>query len=252
MAGIDATSITARAIVAHEPVGNKPNWKIENVTPRALEPNELLVRIVATGICHTDLVFGTWPKEAIPYPKVLGHEGLSPPSPTPAIYSHSCKGSGYVEKIGSKVKETRVGDSVLLSFQSCSICKDCIDNHPSYCQQFAAINYGSEEGVFQITGSSKTRGVFFGQSSLASYTIVKEVSAVNVSALTKSEEELRLFAPLGCGFQTGMGTVDKLAAAGEKDAVVIIGLGGVGLSAIMVGFLPHPYIYVLILPRLQS
>lgn len=75
MAGIDETFITARAIVAHEPVDNKPSWKIENVTLRGLEPNELLVRIVATGICHTDLVFGAWPKEAIPYPKVLGHEG---------------------------------------------------------------------------------------------------------------------------------------------------------------------------------
>lgn len=75
MAGIDEASITARAIVAHEPIDNKPSWKIEDVTLRALKPNELLIRIIATGICHTDLVFGASPKEAISYPKVLGHEG---------------------------------------------------------------------------------------------------------------------------------------------------------------------------------
>lgn len=76
---------------------------------------------------------------------------------------------------------------------------------------------------------------------------------MNVSGLTTSEDELRLFAPLGCGFQTGMGTVDQLAAAGEKDTVVVIGLGGVGLTAIMVRSLTHSYLYTwLIPPRLQS
>lgn len=139
-----------------------------------------------------------------------------------------------MEKIGSRVKGTSIGDSVLLSFGSCNTCKDCTDNHPSYCQQFAAINYGGNEAVFQVVGGPKARGSFFGQSSLASYTIVKDVSVVNVSAIAKGEEELKLFAPLGCGFQTGMGTVDNLAGASDKDFVVIMGLGGVGLSAIMV------------------
>jgi D-arabinose 1-dehydrogenase-like Zn-dependent alcohol dehydrogenase len=67
--------LNARAIVAHEPVNGQLNWRLEDITLRELQPTELLVRIVATGICHTDVVFGTWPKEAIPYPKVLGHEG---------------------------------------------------------------------------------------------------------------------------------------------------------------------------------
>lgn len=69
-------SVSARAIVAYEPSdGQKVNWKLENVAVRELKPDELLVRIVATGICHTDVVFATWPAETIPYPKVLGHEG---------------------------------------------------------------------------------------------------------------------------------------------------------------------------------
>lgn len=146
----------------------------------------------------------------------------------------SAKGSGYVQKIGSDVKTASIGDSVLLSFQFCSECRDCKENHPSYCQQFAAVNYGGEGEVYQVADGPSSRGHFFGQSSFASLAIVKEVSAVNVSALVKDEEELKLFAPLGCGFQTGMGTVDKFAAARENDVVVTLGLGGVGLASIMV------------------
>lgn len=66
---------SARAIVTYEPEDGKPIWKLEDVTLRNLEPDELLVRMVSTGICHTDIVFSLWPKEQFPYPKVLGHEG---------------------------------------------------------------------------------------------------------------------------------------------------------------------------------
>ena len=70
--------MSARAIVSYEPaqVGT-PNWKLEDVTLRSLQSNELLIRLVATGICHTDLIFGAAPLEMGPYPKVLGHEGMS-------------------------------------------------------------------------------------------------------------------------------------------------------------------------------
>jgi len=66
--------------------------------------------------------------------------------------------------------------------------------------------------------------------------IVKGTSVVNVTNLVQGEEELKLFAPLGCGFQTGAGTVDKLCSASEQDVVLIFGLGGVGLSSVMVIF----------------
>ncbi len=68
--------ISARALVAYEPKNGHMNMKLQNVTLRELKPDELLVRIVATGVCHTDLFFGMLPKEVRPYPKVLGHEGL--------------------------------------------------------------------------------------------------------------------------------------------------------------------------------
>ena len=141
-----------------------------------------------------------------------------------------------MHKIGSKVQNAVVGDSVLLSFRSCSTCKSCEANHPSYCQQFAAMNYGFEQEVFQIAGGSKASGAFFGQSSFSSYAIVKESSTVRVTDLVNDEEELKLLAPMGCGFQTGIGTVENLTAAGSQDTIVIMGLGGVGLTAIMVSY----------------
>jgi Zn-dependent alcohol dehydrogenase len=134
------------------------------------------------------------------------------------------------------VKNAKDGDAVLLSFQYCSTCKDCKQSHPSFCRQFAALNYVGDQSVFTSTStpSSSPSGFFFGQSSFSSYAIVKESSVVNVTDLIKDEEELKLFAPMGCGFQTGAGTVENLCAAGEDDLVVIMGVGGVGLSAVMV------------------
>lgn len=151
------------------------------------------------------------PVEAMgPYPKVLGHEG-----------------SGYAEAVGSDVKHVKAGDPVLLSFASCAACKDCKDGHPSFCQQFHVVNYANEQKLY-----SEASGQFFGQSSFASIAIVKASSVVSVKDIV-SEEELKMFSPMGCGFQTGVGTIDNLAEAKAKDVVVVLGLGGVGLSGIM-------------------
>ncbi|KAH7176921.1 hypothetical protein EDB81DRAFT_707644, partial [Dactylonectria macrodidyma] len=155
----------------------------------------------------------------IPYPKVLGHEG-----------------SGIVVKVGSSVTAARAGDSVLLSFQSCQSCQSCKDQHPAFCAKFAETNYGGEDHVYASASTdteNNFRGAFFGQSSFAELAVAKESSVVNVSHLIKDEEELKIFAPLGCGFQTGAGTVDNVAAATNKDTVVVLGLGGVGLVSIM-------------------
>lgn len=240
MSNLLGTPVSGRALVAHEPVDGQVNWTLENVTLRKLGPKELIVRIVATGICHTDIVFSTWPAEAIPFPKVLGHEGIRTNS-TQIRYSiiDILIGSGYVEQVGAEVTAVKVGDSVLCSFQYCATCKDCSEGHPSFCQQFSNFNYGGDGDVFTFSGGV-ARGSFFGQSSFASYTVVKEASVVNVSGLLKDEEELKLLSPLGCGIQTGIGTIEKLAGATEKDSVVILGLGGVGLSAVLVSSLCLP------------
>ncbi|KAJ3539509.1 hypothetical protein NM208_g5460 [Fusarium decemcellulare] len=212
--------MATKIIAAYAPQGAQPDFKIQEASLRAINPDELLIRLVATGICHTDLIFATWPADQIPYPKVLGHEG-----------------SGIVVEAGSNVTTARAGDAVLLSFQSCKSCHDCKEGHPSFCSKFAETNYGGEAAAYTAAGN-ELRGSFFGQSSFAEMAVVKETSVVNVSSTIKSEEELRIFAPLGCGFQTGAGTVDKVAQASENDIVVVTGLGGVGLTSIMASIRP--------------
>lgn len=95
------------------------------------------------------------------------------------------------------------------------------------CRSFGSKSAGKTEGDLDIGGA------FFGQSSFASLSIAKQCSVVNVKNIVKGKEELQLFAPLGCGIQTGSGTVVNAAKAGPDDIVVVMGLGGVGLSAIM-------------------
>ncbi|OJJ03065.1 hypothetical protein ASPVEDRAFT_53610 [Aspergillus versicolor CBS 583.65] len=207
---------TTRALVAHEPTNGQLNWNLEDINLRELQPTELLVRIVAAGVCHTDIVFGMWPPDQIPYPKVLGHEG-----------------SGIVLEAGSDVRSASTGDAVLLSFQSCNACKSCRTSHPSFCDAFGALNYGGDGSSYTTAENKELRGAFFGQSSFSQLAIVKESSVVNVSGSVRDEEELKLFAPMGCGFQTGMGTVDNVADAGVDDVVVVLGLGGVGLLSIV-------------------
>jgi len=103
-----------------------------------------------------------------------------------------------------------------------------------------ADNYQLDADTFVSTKEQKLGGLFFGQSSLASYTIARQSSVVNVTSLIHDEAELKLFAPLGCGFQTGMGAVDVLAKAGPNDTVVVMGIGGVGFTSIAVRLAPFP------------
>lgn len=97
------------------------------------------------------------------------------------------------------------------------------------------LNFGNKP-VFKSANPDDTSdiaGQFFGQSSFAQYSVAKQNSVVNVTDLVQSKEELQAFAPLGCGLQTGAGTVVNVLKATEKDAIAVLGLGGVGLSAIM-------------------
>jgi Zn-dependent alcohol dehydrogenase len=145
----------------------------------------------------------------------------------------SVLGAGYITKVGSKITVAKVGDPVGLSFTSCLSCTQCKTGHPAFCNSFTALNIGGKKECFEGK-EGKITGKFFGQSSFASYTVVDEYSVINLSGIIKNEEELKMFAPFGCGFQTGSGTVANLAGAGPEDTVTVMGLGGVGLSAVMV------------------
>lgn len=179
--------------------------------------------MVASGICHTDALIGGIPDGAAPiafYPRVLGHEG-----------------SAIVREVGEGVTVAKAGDPVLLSFAFCRDCHMCKDGHYSHCPNFTELNFADTCRCFGLKskGGDKTDvgGAFFGQSSFGSVSIVKESSVVNAKDLIKENKDLQLFAPLGCGIQTGSGTVINAAKAGPNDVICIMGLGGVGLSAIM-------------------
>lgn len=127
------------------------------------------------------------------------------------------------------------GDPVLCSFAFCEKCEICKAGHHSNCTTFNELNFGPAP-AFQLaskSGEPEIGGLFFGQSSFANFSIVKSCSVVNVAGTVTEKKDLQLFAPLGCGIQTGSGTVVNVSGAGPKDAICILGLGGVGLSAIM-------------------
>ncbi|KAF2425753.1 NAD(P)-binding protein [Tothia fuscella] len=208
--------LSTRAIVVRG-LHNEGGWAMEDVKVRTIQDNELLVRMVASGICHTDIVFGDNAQDIGGWPRVMGHEG-----------------SGYVEKVGSKVTVAQVGDPVLLSYAACLKCQICESGHPSHCTSAGLINFVGNKAFHESSSSdANIQGSFFGQSSFANLSVVNETSVVNAKHLIKSEEELKMFSPLGCGIQTGSGTIYNVAGAKPEDTVAIMGLGGVGLSGIM-------------------
>lgn len=178
-------------------------------------PDEVRVKMVATGLCHTDLgvASGALP---FPLPGVLGHEG-----------------AGIVEAIGANITRVEPGDHVLLSFTSCGHCGNCRDGHPAYCGTWLPLNL---IGGSRPDGSSPLHrdgasigGHFFGQSSFAQHAVVDERSLVKVDA----DVALDLLAPLGCGVQTGVGAVWNVLEPRPGHTIAVTGAGAVGLSAIM-------------------
>jgi len=207
--------------------------KIEAIEMEGPRDDEVLVRIVATGICHTDIDFlDDWDEPDNPV--VLGHEG-----------------AGVVERVGRSVKSVKRGDHVVLSYQSCGRCPQCRSGHPAHCEYFYEANFGFK----RLDGSnalqrSGVRGHFFGQSSFATHTLATGRNLVKVPKVLR----LELFAPLGCGLQTGAGTVMNSLGVSTGASIAIFGTGAVGLAAVMAARIVHasPIIGVDIRPnRLQ-
>lgn len=143
-----------------------------------------------------------------------------------------------MKSVGSRVTKVRRGDRVLLSFSFCTQCYNCQVGAPGYCHIFSAINFGGSKNGF-ISSESSTLGEaiggsFFGQSSFSRFTRANEASVVKVTELLKDDDDMKVLAPLGCGIQTGAGTITELAKAQPSDKIAIIGLGAVGQAAIMV------------------
>jgi aryl-alcohol dehydrogenase len=181
-----------------------------------LEPprsDEVLVRITAAGICHTDLSMRRrWPARISPM--VFGHEG-----------------AGTVEAVGDAVESVTVGDTVALSYRSCGECELCRGGHPAYCLLSDLNMRGTRaDGSSPLSaGGNRVFGNFFGQSSFATHVLAYESNVVRMPAgLSPS-----VAAPLGCSVQTGAGTVLNVLRPSPGDSVVVFGAGSVGLSAVM-------------------
>lgn len=175
--------------------------------------NEILVKVIASGICHTD-EFGRTELPDVLFPMVLGHEG-----------------AGIVEQIGKNVKDIAVGDHVAFSYAYCAHCNPCYSGEPYYCDHFNEINMGgvSSDGTTRLSKNGKPVSMFFGQSSFATHAVINQNSAVKVD----KEIDLSLIAPLGCGIQTGAGAVINAIQPRISDSIAVFGCGAVGMSAIM-------------------
>jgi len=201
----------ARAALVRSAGGPFEFTDIELDEPR---DDEVLVRIVATGICHTDIAVRNQ-DVTLPLPMVLGHEG-----------------AGVVEAVGARVRGLAVGDHVVLSGDACGHCRSCRHALPSYCDEFIDRNLTG----WRIDGSSPMRlqgeairGRFVGQSSFATHAVVSERSAIRI----EQGLPLELMGPLGCGLTTGVGTVVNALKPSPGASIAVFGVGTVGLAAVM-------------------
>ena len=178
------------------------------------EDNEILVRIAAVGICHTDLAARDQ-HLPIPLPSVLGHEG-----------------AGVVEKVGARVTKVAPGDHVALSWMYCGTCPSCRSGRDPYCQNFLPLNFSGTrpDGTTTLRKDDQdVHGSFFGQSSFANYALVDVRNAVKVP----KDVPLEILGPMGCGIQTGAGAVMNSLQARPGTSIAIFGVGPVGMSAVL-------------------
>lgn len=205
--------IEVLAAVAH---GSDTPFATMALLLKAPAANEIRVRIVATSVCHTDVMTKT--KALCAFPIVLGHEGV-----------------GIVDALGAEVSGFDIGDHVILSYDYCGHCRQCASGKPAYCNDHGSLNFagtrpnGDKTHRRPESTSVDIFGSFFQQSSFATYALSHASNTIKV----EKSLPLPLLAPLGCGVQTGAGTVLNTLQVQPETSLVVFGCGCVGLSAIM-------------------
>ena len=200
-----------KAIIAS---ATENSFTYSDVEIDAPKPDEILVKIEAVGLCHTDILARQGLYQ-LGGDSVLGHEG-----------------AGIVEQIGGDVTKVKVGDRVGISFRSCGTCPKCESQLAAYCQEFIALNImGSRTDGSSTLKTSKQdlRSNFFGQSSFATHALTYETNVV----VLPEDLPFEIAAPLGCGVQTGAGTVLNSLNCETSSSLIVTGCGVVGLSAVM-------------------
>jgi aryl-alcohol dehydrogenase len=192
--------------------GASSPFALERLTLSDPGADEVLVRMTAVGVCHTDLAAKEFYGDSA---VVLGHEG-----------------AGIVEAVGLEVRSVEPGDHVILSFHSCGRCHECRSGHRAYCHEFTALNTSGkrDDGTIGYSGvDGPVLGSFFGQSSFSSYALATSDNVVRVDP----DVDLTMAAPFGCGFQTGAGVIVNALRPAPIDRVAVFGAGGVGMAAVM-------------------
>lgn len=200
-----------RAAIAWE--AGKP-LEIEEVDLEGPKAGEVLVRIVATGVCHTDAYTLSGKDPEGLFPSILGHEG-----------------GGIVEEVGEGVTSVAPGDHVIpLYVPECGECKFCKSGKTNLCQ---AIRVTQGQGLMpdnttRFSTAGKSLYHYMGTSTFSEYTVVPEIALAKVN----KQAPLEKVCLLGCGITTGIGAVLNTAKVEAGATVVVFGLGGVGLSVV--------------------
>lgn len=184
---------------------------VELADPR---PDEVLVRIVASGMCHTDL-HGRDGYFPIPYPAVFGHEG-----------------GGVVEAVGSAVRKVAPGDHVVIAFPFCGQCVNCQSHMPAHCldsRKLKSSGTRADGSTLMSKDGAPVYSAFFQQSSFGSFAIANERFVVKA----RKDAPVDLIGAFACGVQTGAGAVFNAMKPVPGESFAVFGVGGVGLSALM-------------------
>ncbi|QSZ36169.1 hypothetical protein DSL72_007294 [Monilinia vaccinii-corymbosi] len=199
-----------------------------------IRATEVLVQIVASGVCRTDLDFSQNDIEGM-FPAVLGHEG-----------------AGIISQVGSKVSDLQVGDRVVLGYTSCGECKYCLRNQTSFCGDWEIDNFGigrggdgskayafpADEGAGEKAEAAEgademeITSHFFGQSSFSKFAVADARCCIKVGE-PGDDVDLPSLAPLGCGILSGAGAMLNVINPSAEDIVCVVGAGSVGLAAVM-------------------
>jgi len=204
--------ITCKAAVAWK--ANEP-LSIEEIQVMPPKSGEVLVKIIASGVCHTDAFTLSGEDPEGIFPAILGHEG-----------------GGIVEQIGEGVTSVSVGDHVIpLYTPECKECKFCLSGKTNLCQKIRATQGKGlmPDGTTRFFKDGKPIFHYMGCSTFSEYTVLPEISLARVNPKAPLEEVCLL----GCGVTTGMGAVMNTAKVEEGATVAIFGLGGIGLSAVI-------------------
>ncbi|EXJ75928.1 uncharacterized protein A1O5_00436 [Cladophialophora psammophila CBS 110553] len=216
MDSLPGKNIPTKALVVDKP--NAP-FILEDVVLDEVRENELLVEIKYSGICHTDLVIQQGKMPIGGFPVVAGHEG-----------------AGIILRLGSGLEGSglREGDRVILGFASCMSCTACREGSKGACANIALTNFGGTRGLDDTSirrpNGDFVRGPVFGQSSFSKLAVCDARTVVKYPGPV---EDLSFLAPLGCGFMTGAGTVMDVLKPQSSSSIAILGLGAVGLCALM-------------------